>query len=163
MDPESSKQWQLDNSGTDVLSWELWSKFFDTRSRALESSGTKVTPQSNVTSPCNQGNPTLTKKAQNYAVQGSSCESCQEDHRLYACSQFKGMCLADRHNFVKDKKLRSNCFQSGNSPNGCPSTFTCPECKMKHHTLLHRRQKQLPDQRVSTKSYSSMNSTSDKM
>ena len=112
MDPESRKQWQLDNPGTDVLSWELLSKFLDTRSRALESGGTKVTPQPSVTSPCNQGNQTLTKRVQNYAVQGSSCESCQEDHRLYACSQFKGMCLADRHKFIKDKKLCFNCFQS---------------------------------------------------
>ena len=87
MDPESRKQWQLDNAGTDVLSWELLSKFLDTRSRALESGGTKVTPQPSVISPYNQGNPTLTKKVQNYAVQGSSCESRQEDHRLYACSQ----------------------------------------------------------------------------
>ena len=163
MDPESRKQWQLDNAGTDVWSWEFLSKLLDTRSRAFESGGTKVTPQPSVTSPYNQGNPTLTKKFQNYAVQGSSCESCQEDHRLYACSQFKGMCLADRHKFVKDKKICSNCFQSGHSSNACPLKFTCRECKMKHHTLLHRSQKQLPDQRTSTKTYSSMNSTSNKM
>ena len=31
---------------------------------------------------------------------------------------------------------------------------------MKQHTLLHLPQKQLPDQRISTKTYSSMNSTS---
>ena len=77
MDPESRKQWQLDYPGIDVLSWEL-SKFRDTRSRALESGGTKVTSQSSVTSPCNQGNLTLTKRVQTYAVQGSSSESCQE-------------------------------------------------------------------------------------
>ena len=53
MDPESRKQWQLDNPGTDVLSWEVLSEFLDTRSRALESGGTKVTPQSSLTSPCN--------------------------------------------------------------------------------------------------------------
>ena len=139
------------------------SKFLDTRSRALKSSGTKVTQQPSLTPPCNQGNQTLTKRVQNYAVQDSSCESCQEDHRLYACSQFKGMCLADRHKFVKDKKLCFNCFQSGHSSNACPSKFTCRECKMKYHTLLHRAQKQLPDQRTSTKAYSSMNSTSNKM
>ena len=148
MDPESRKQWQLDNPGTDVLSWELLSQFLDTRSRALESGGTKVTPQSSVTSPCNKGNQNLTKRLQNYAVQGSLCESCQEDHRFYACSQFKGMCLADRHKFVKDKKLCFNCFQSRHSSNVCPSKFTCRECKMKHHTLLHRPQKQLPDHRT---------------
>ena len=107
MDPESHKQWQLDNSGTDVLSCELLSKFLDTRSRALESGGTKVTPQSSVIPPCNHGNQTQNKRVQKYAVQGSSCESCQEDHRLYACSQIKKTCLADRHKFVKEKKL---CF-----------------------------------------------------
>ena len=30
MDAESCKQWQLVNLGTEVLSWELLSKFFDT-------------------------------------------------------------------------------------------------------------------------------------
>ena len=151
MDPESCKQWQLDNLGTDVLSWELLSKFLDTRSRALESGGTNVTPQSSVTSPCNQGNQTLTKRVQNYAFQGSSCECCQEDHRLYACSQFKGMCPADRHKFGKDKKRSQNCFQSGHSSNACASEFPRRECKVKHHTLIHRPQKQLPDQNTSTK------------
>ena len=73
------------------------------------------------------------------------------------------MCLADRHKFIKDKKLCFNCFQSGHSSNACPSKFTCRECKMKYHTLLHRHQKQLPDQRTSTKTYSSMNSTSNEM
>ena len=41
IDPESRKQWQLDNPGTDVLSWELLSKFLDKRSRSVESGGTK--------------------------------------------------------------------------------------------------------------------------
>ena len=95
-----------------------------------------VAPQSSVTPPCNQGNQTLTKSVQNYAVQGSSCESCQKDHRLYLCSQFKGMCLADIHEFVKDKNFCFNCFQSGHSSDAFPCKFTCPECKMKHYTLL---------------------------
>ena len=103
--PESRKQWQLDNPGTDVLSWELLSKIFETRSLALEAGGTKVTPQPSVTPPCNQRDQILTKKVRNYAVQGSSGESCQKDHRLYACSKFKRMCLADRHIFANDKKL----------------------------------------------------------
>ena len=34
-DPESRKQWQLGNPGTDVLSWKLLSKFLDTRSPAV--------------------------------------------------------------------------------------------------------------------------------
>ena len=87
----------------------------------------------------------------------------QEDHRLYVCSQFKGMCLADGHKFVKDKNLSFNFFLSGHSSNACPSKFTRRECKMKHHTLLQRPQKQLPDQRTSTKTHSSINSTSNKM
>ena len=45
MDPESRKLWQLGNPGTDVLSWDLLSKFLDTISPTLESGGTKVTPQ----------------------------------------------------------------------------------------------------------------------
>ena len=64
---ESCKQWQLFNPGTEVLSWELLSKVLDTKSRALESAGTKVTRQPIVTRPCNQRNRSLTK-IQKYAV-----------------------------------------------------------------------------------------------
>ena len=76
MDPESRKKWQLDNPDTDLLSWELLSIFFDTRSRALESGGTNLTPEPRGTPPCNQENQTLTKRVQSFAVQGSSSESC---------------------------------------------------------------------------------------
>ena len=67
------------------------------------------------------------------------------------------------HKFVKDTKLCFNCFQSGHSSNACPSKFTCRECKMKHHTLLHRPLKQVPDQHITKKAYSNVNSTSNIM
>ena len=39
MDPESRKQWQLDNPGTGVLFREILWKILETRSRALEWNG----------------------------------------------------------------------------------------------------------------------------
>ena len=94
MDPESRKHWQLDNPCSfvvgnivKILCHKKPCTLIGWHQSHIATKGTK-----------------LTKRVQNYAVQGSSCESCQEDHRLYACSQFKGMCLSDRHKFVKDEK-----------------------------------------------------------
>ena len=52
---------------------------------------------------------------------------------------------------LKRKNSVFTFFQSGHSSKTCPSKFTCRECKMKHLTLLHRPQKQLPDQQTYTK------------
>ena len=151
IDPESRKQWQLDNPGTDVLSWELLSKFLDKRSRSVELGGTKVTPQSSVTSLCNQRSPTLTKRVQILLFKAHRVNLAKRIIAFTLVHNSMECVLLINISSVKTKKLCFNCFQSGHSSNACPSKFTCRECKMKHHTLLQRPQKQLPDQRESNK------------
>ena len=132
MDAESRKQWELDNPGTEILSWEKLAKFLDTRSRALEISGTKITPQTN------QSQQPRERKAQVYTISTSCSQQCSEEHKLHACPQFKQMTIPERYNCVKMKKVCFNCLQSGHNANSCPSKFTCRECRQRHHTLLHR-------------------------
>ena len=53
MDLESRKQWEFDNPGTELSTWKQLSKskFLDTRSRALETSGTKMVSITNQSQP----------------------------------------------------------------------------------------------------------------
>ena len=132
MDPESRKQWDLDNPGTELLTWKQLSKFLDTKSRALETSGT------NMVSITNQSQPPREKRAQVYTASTVCSQNCTEEHKLHACPQFKQVSIPDRYNCVKTNRACFNCLQSGHSASKCPSKFTCRECKQRHHTLLHR-------------------------
>ena len=137
MDPESRKQWQLDHPGTDLLTWKQLSKFLDTRSRALEIGGSKLSGQVNAT----QNPQRPDERIQSYSVSSPSCENCSEDHKLNSCPQFRAISVANRHQFVIGKRLCFNCLHPDHSSKDCQSKFSCRECKMKHHTLLHRTQK----------------------
>ena len=137
MDPESRKQWQMDHSRTDLLTWKQLAKFLDTRSRALEIGGSKPSGQVNATQNAQRPD----KRIQSFSVSSLSCENCSEDHKLNSCPQFKAMSVANRHQFVKGKSLCFNCLQPDHSTKDFQLKFFCRECKMKHHTLLHRTQK----------------------
>ena len=106
MDPESRKQWQLDNPGTDLRTWKQFSKFLDTRSCALEIGGSKPSGQVNATQ--NPQRPDM--RIQSYSVSSPSCEFCSEVHKLNSCPQFKAMSVVNRHQFVKGKRLCFNCL-----------------------------------------------------
>ena len=70
MDPESRKQWQLDHSGTDLLTWKQLAKFLDTRSRALEIGGSKPSGQVNATQNAQRPD----KRNQSFSISSLSCE-----------------------------------------------------------------------------------------
>ena len=133
MDPESRKQWELDNTaGTELLTWKQLSKFLDTRSRALETSRTKMVSNTN------QSQPPREKRVQFYTDSTVCSQNCTEEHKLHACPQFKQMSIPDRYNCVKTNRACFSCLQSGHSASKCPSKFTCRECKQRHRTLLRR-------------------------
>ncbi len=133
MDPESRKQWQLDNPGSELLKWEQLANFPDTRSRALECGGaSKMAPAEKN---AKQGG---VRAIQGFQTAVVCSDSCSENHRLHACPQFRKMSVADRFNLVKRRKACLNCLSSDHSASDCPSKFTCKGCKGKHHTLLHK-------------------------
>ena len=136
MDAESRRQWQLDNPGSDLLTWKKLETFLDTRSRALECGGSvKAAAQSDKDSNKVSGG---ARTVQGYQATVVCCDLCSEDHRLHACPQFKRMTVTDRFNLVKKKRACFNCLSPDHSASECTSKFSCRECKGKHHTLLHR-------------------------
>ena len=140
MDSESKKQWQLAHPGTKLVTWKELSDFLDTRSRALEVTCTR--PAQQTTTPPQQ----FEKRVQSYSV--SCSDRCNEKHKLHLCPEFKRMQLKDRLNLAKSKRVCFNCLQPGHSANECSSKFTCRECMMKHHTLLHRPKSPLTSSQV---------------
>ena len=96
VDPESRKQWQLNHSETDLLTWEQLSKLLDTRSRALEIVGCRQSNQ--VNPPQNVQRPE--KRIQSTTVFNKSCQHCSEDQKVNSCPQFKATSVTNRHHVV---------------------------------------------------------------
>ena len=139
LDPESKKQWQLSNPGTDVPKWEVLVRFLDTRSRALEHGNFKETPQTATSSKVATN---AERRIQSYSSVSACSEACEETHKLHNCPSFRNMSVSDRMKIVRSRRACFNCLQSGHNLGDCTSKYTCRECKLKHHTLLYREKPQ---------------------
>ena len=127
---ESRKQWQLKHPGKNVLAWNDFSKFFNERSRALESGAIKTLPQANKIS--DQREP----RHQSYRASLTCIEICDVEHKLHAGPEFKNMSVSQKYVLVKKKRACFNCLQTGHSVSECCSKINFSECKAKHHTLF---------------------------
>ena len=67
------------------------------------------------------------------------CGVCNQMHRLFGCSAFKGMTPAARLQFVKDKKLRFNFLLPFHTACTCYKQSVCsvPGCGKKHTKFVH--------------------------
>ena len=135
LDNESKKQWQLAPPGTDLLQWQDLVKILDSRSRALELGNVKDYSQAQTS---NTNNTKQDRRIQSYSIVSVCNETWSEPHKFHASPNFKNLLVSDRTKFVRSRQLCFNCLQSGHGVGACTSKFTCRECKMKHHTLLHR-------------------------
>ena len=133
LDNESKRQWQLAHPGTDLLHWQDLMKFLDSRSRALELDKEYSQAQTS-----NTNNSKQDRRIQSYSTVNVCNESCSGPHKSHACPHFKSLSVSDRTKLGKSKQLCFNCLQSGHGVGACTSRYTCKECMMKHHTLLHR-------------------------
>jgi len=61
-----------------------------------------------------------------------------EQHKLFRCPVFQGYDVARRHRYIRDQKGCLNCLGTGHKASECNSTYTCRECRAKHHSLFHR-------------------------
>lgn len=65
------------------------------------------------------------------------CILCQDKHQLHACPRLTEMSLAERRNYIKEKKLCYGCLKPGHSARECRHRHFCDNCKGKHPTVLH--------------------------
>ena len=67
------------------------------------------------------------------------CPSCDDNHWLSQCPQFKKMSLTERFKLVRKKGLCDNCLTRGHLARKCPKQSFCKvhDCKERHSTYLH--------------------------
>ena len=86
-------------------------------------------------------------------------DTCQENHKLHSCQYFLKLSVPERMKYARTKQVCFNCLQAGHGVGACTSKFTCRDCKMKHHTLLHK-DKATPTKFISRKATHSNMTTS---
>ncbi|XP_075253325.1 uncharacterized protein LOC142345123 [Convolutriloba macropyga] len=66
----------------------------------------------------------------------TTCECCDENHKIYQCQNFKALSVQGRAKLIKTKGICFNCLRSGHRCEQCNGS-TCKKCKRKHNSLLH--------------------------
>ncbi|XP_075162890.1 uncharacterized protein LOC142235523 [Haematobia irritans] len=67
-----------------------------------------------------------------------TCPLCKEMHFIRDCPKFIEKTVNDRIHVVKISHLCYNCLSSTHGIKDCKSNYTCRECNMRHHTMLHK-------------------------
>ncbi|XP_075151048.1 uncharacterized protein LOC142225157 [Haematobia irritans] len=67
-----------------------------------------------------------------------TCPLCKERHFIRDCPKFIEKTVNDRIHVVKISHLCYNCLSSNHGIKDCKSNYTCRECNMRHHTMLHK-------------------------
>ena len=142
LDIETRKQWELQQSGTELQKLPDLLKFIDTRARALETIEKNSTKGQEKPNFCDQNSATGSVsdwKFQSYATQLESrkCTVRPTDQSVAKTDEFKTMTPLQRKQFVQSKNLCFNCLRPGHAVANCPSKFSCRHCSTKHHSLLH--------------------------
>ncbi|XP_059224869.1 uncharacterized protein LOC131997670 [Stomoxys calcitrans] len=75
---------------------------------------------------------------------GQSCQICKATHFIRDCPKFIKKNINDRIHIVKISHLCYNCLSSNHGVKECKSKFTCRECNLRHHTMLHKGQETQP-------------------
>ncbi|XP_048577095.1 uncharacterized protein LOC116610276 [Nematostella vectensis] len=70
------------------------------------------------------------------------CPSCEKDHWLSQCPDFKKASIAERKEIIKNKNLCRNCLVPGHYVFKCSKGSFCriEVCDKKHSTFLHKRE-----------------------
>jgi len=68
----------------------------------------------------------------------TACVSCNGNHALHKCDNFRKLPVRERRNLVKGKKNCFNCLGRGHMSRECKSNNRCATCNKSHHSLLHK-------------------------
>lgn len=102
LDAETHRQWELSLKRDDLPTFDDITAFLETRYQSLE----MVSPS--------KSKPTSTpfKKSSTTALHAynPSCLNCSLSHELYKCPDYKKLTIDERHTFLREKKLCSNCL-----------------------------------------------------
>lgn len=78
-----------------------------------------------------------------------TCKYCNKGHTVNKCEEFLTLSVEDRKREVLKKKLCINCLNLGHIAQDCRSS-KCKKCSGRHNTLLHKEEKQITENKVSS-------------
>ena len=67
-----------------------------------------------------------------------TCLFCKGEHDLEECCDFLKRIVAERNNWIFEKRLCFCCFKPDHVARMCNERRTCKKCKGSHPTILHR-------------------------
>lgn len=137
LDFNSKREWESSIIGTELPSFESFSKFLSNRCQLLESIKPSTSLQHKPVGAWNNNkisNPP--ERSASFMAGNSKCLVCKQDHSLHECKTLLGLSPADRLLQVKNLKLCTNCLKGSHSNHMCKARG-CAKCGKRHNTILH--------------------------
>lgn len=159
LDNDTRKEWNKFLK-EDFATWTCMKEFLTAHWRSLDDFDSQAAPRSSTdvkatkpAAPNNSGRALVGTETQNDQQREIRCTECSEDHFISRCPRFLAMSVESRRQVVINNRLCWNCLSKGHRQNVCKSTYTCKNCKGKHHSLLHTDNPRLsPSREPSTSS-----------
>ena len=140
IDPSTRKRFEIENSTTELPTFDMLKEFVLRQCRALEVDGSthhvqKTFPRTAQFETFRRGAPHVFPTSAE-RLEGV-CWMCKGGHSINQCPNFLEKSPQERYDIVKDKKICLNCLRSVHLLKDCPSKNVCRKCHVRHHTLLH--------------------------
>ncbi|XP_068221310.1 uncharacterized protein [Palaemon carinicauda] len=99
---------------------------------------TKFNEVNNVTNAASDENKSKNEKQTESKMNvGFTCYYCRQNHDMEKCPEFLKLDLAQRNQYLTDKKMCRGCFKIGHYSRYCKRPRKCIKCKRWHPTILH--------------------------
>ncbi|XP_068238508.1 uncharacterized protein [Palaemon carinicauda] len=99
---------------------------------------TKFNEVNNVTNAASDENKSKNEKQTESKMNvGFTCYYCRQNHDMEKCPEFSKLDLAQRNQYLTDKKMCRGCFKVGHYSRYCKRSRKCIKCKRWHPTILH--------------------------
>ncbi|XP_043485343.1 uncharacterized protein LOC122513135 [Leptopilina heterotoma] len=137
LDCDSIKAWELHlGSSQDPPTWKKLVKFLLTRLLTLKAVEKSRNPANSSSS-----QPARVNLASEDQQNNTQCSICSGEHYIAKCPEYTGKTVQDRNELVRKNRLCYNCLGSHRVAD-CRSTRRCMKCAKKHHTTIHRANKE---------------------
>ena len=130
---ETRKSWELSSPGRNPQRYLDMKNFMEERTRALEAATQQL---ASAIDKKPTSSPQLRRFHSHIATSATTtCECCDENHKIYQCQSFKALSVQDRAQLIRTKGICFNCLRPGHRSEQCNGS-TCKKCKWKHNSLL---------------------------
>lgn len=129
LDADTQRQWAYEMANVELPTFENFLQFLEKQWSALSFRETTT----NTSTPVARRNGPM----RGMVTIAGTCPLCQLDHKLFQCTQFKGMTITERKAFVIQRSLCFNCFSDSHIVSKCNHSVSCHYCQHRHHSMIH--------------------------